>query len=102
MGMIADAALPKTESTGWDSNPCRRITGAVSSPLDHQCLLVDHTAPGDVDQDAVGPQRVEDGRIDDPARLWAAGGSDDVSFIIDAGVAVFEDQDVEHVDGFHG
>jgi hypothetical protein len=27
----------ETESTGWDSNPRRRITGAVSSPLDDQC-----------------------------------------------------------------
>jgi hypothetical protein len=26
------------ESTGWDSNPRRRITGAESSPLDDQCL----------------------------------------------------------------
>ena len=27
----------ESESTGWDSNPRRRITGAVSSPLDDQC-----------------------------------------------------------------
>jgi hypothetical protein len=26
-----------SEGTGWDSNPRRRITGAVSSPLDDQC-----------------------------------------------------------------
>ena len=26
------------KSTGWDSNPRRRITGAVSSPLDDQCV----------------------------------------------------------------
>ena len=25
------------QSSGWDSNPRRRITGAVSSPLDDQC-----------------------------------------------------------------
>ena len=30
--------LSKIESTGWDSNPRRRITGAESSPLDDQCL----------------------------------------------------------------
>ena len=29
-----------TQSTGWDSNPRRRITGAESSPLDDQCLFV--------------------------------------------------------------
>ena len=29
--------VKETESTGWDSNPRRRITGAVSSPLDDQC-----------------------------------------------------------------
>ena len=29
----------RVESTGWDSNPRRRITGAVSSPLDDQCLV---------------------------------------------------------------
>jgi hypothetical protein len=27
------------KSTGWDSNPRRRITGAESSPLDDQCFL---------------------------------------------------------------
>ena len=29
--------VKETESTGWDSNPRRRITGAESSPLDDQC-----------------------------------------------------------------
>ncbi len=29
------------ESTGWDSNPRRRITGAVSSPLDDQCIATE-------------------------------------------------------------
>ena len=28
----------RSKSTGWDSNPRRRITGAESSPLDDQCL----------------------------------------------------------------
>ena len=28
----------RAESTGWDSNPRRRLTRAVSSPLDDQCL----------------------------------------------------------------
>ena len=31
--------VKETESTGWDSNPRRRITGAVSSPLDDQCCF---------------------------------------------------------------
>ena len=31
--------VKETESTGWDSNPRRRITGAVSSPLDDQCYF---------------------------------------------------------------
>jgi hypothetical protein len=30
--------IVKDQSTGWDSNPRRRITGAESSPLDDQCL----------------------------------------------------------------
>ncbi len=30
------------KSTGWDSNPRRRITGAESLPLDDQCLLLIH------------------------------------------------------------
>jgi hypothetical protein len=30
--------LSKNKSTGWDSNPRRRITSAESSPLDDQCL----------------------------------------------------------------
>ena len=29
-----------TESTGWDSNPRHRITGAESWPLDDQCFQV--------------------------------------------------------------
>ena len=45
MGTIADAALSKTESTGWDSNPRRGSTGAVSSPLDHQCLRTIRMGP---------------------------------------------------------
>ncbi len=32
------AGLSKIKSTGRDSNPRRRITGAASSPLDDQCL----------------------------------------------------------------
>ena len=28
------------ESTGWDSNPRFRITGAESSPLNDQCLIL--------------------------------------------------------------
>ena len=40
MGTIAVPELSKrAESTGWDSNPRRRLTRAVSSPLDDQCLL---------------------------------------------------------------
>lgn len=41
MGTYADAELSKRQSTGWDSNPRFRITGAESSPLDHQCLLLE-------------------------------------------------------------
>jgi hypothetical protein len=37
MGTSASTELSKTQSTGWDSNPHRRLTRAVSSPLDHQC-----------------------------------------------------------------
>ena len=33
----------RPKSTGRDSNPRRRITKAVSSPLDDQCLLVSGT-----------------------------------------------------------
>ena len=40
MGAWLEARLSKIESTGRDSNPRRRITGAVSSPLDDQCLSV--------------------------------------------------------------
>ena len=39
--------LSKIKSTGRDSNPRSRFTGAVSSPLDDQCLL------------SVGPQGLE-------------------------------------------
>ena len=41
MGAFIRVELSKNElqSTGWDSNPRRRITGAESSPLDHQCIL---------------------------------------------------------------
>ena len=39
MGTIAVPELSKrAESTGWDSNPRRRLTRAESSPLDDQCL----------------------------------------------------------------
>ena len=40
MGAWLEAELSKIKSTGRDSNPRRRITGAVSSPLDDQCLLL--------------------------------------------------------------
>jgi hypothetical protein len=39
MGTFAVPGLSKIESTGWDSNPRRRLTSAGSSPLDDQCLL---------------------------------------------------------------
>ena len=56
MGTIAVPELSKrAESTGWDSNPRRRITGAVSSPLDDRCI------------DRVGPEGLEPS----PARLRA-------------------------------
>jgi hypothetical protein len=35
--------VKERESTGWDSNPRRRITGAGSSPLDDQCRHLDGT-----------------------------------------------------------
>ncbi len=38
MGAICLAGLSKSKSTGRDSNPRRRITGAVSLPLDDQCV----------------------------------------------------------------
>jgi hypothetical protein len=37
MNVLTLDGLSKTQGTGWDSNPRRRITGAVSSPLDDQC-----------------------------------------------------------------
>ena len=37
-GRLLAAGLSKIESTGRDSNPRRRITGAESWPLDDQCL----------------------------------------------------------------
>ena len=40
MGAQKCAELSNNKSTGRDSNPRRRITGAVSSPLDDQCLSV--------------------------------------------------------------
>ena len=40
MGALSDFELSKNESTGRESNPRRRITGAESSPLDDQCLFV--------------------------------------------------------------
>lgn len=39
MGAISGAGLSKTKSTERDSNPRLRITGAVSLPLDDQCML---------------------------------------------------------------
>ena len=38
MGALKGAGLSKTKSTGRDSNPRNRNTGAVSSPLDDQCI----------------------------------------------------------------
>ncbi len=32
--------LLSNQSTGWDSNPRRRVTNAESSPLDDQCTLI--------------------------------------------------------------
>ena len=43
MGTFAVPGLSKIESTGWESNPRRRLTRAGSSPLDDQCLLRDGT-----------------------------------------------------------
>ena len=43
MGAWLEAGLSKIESTGRDSNPRRRITGAVSLPLDDQCLIFSGT-----------------------------------------------------------
>lgn len=40
---FAITELSKSQSTGWDSNPRRRITGAESWPLDDQCLLFSGT-----------------------------------------------------------
>lgn len=40
---FAITKLSKSQSTGWDSNPRRRITGAESWPLDDQCLLFSGT-----------------------------------------------------------
>ena len=37
MNAWLETGLSKIESTGRDSNPRRRITGAVSLPLDDQC-----------------------------------------------------------------
>ena len=56
MGAWVEASLSKIESTGRDSNPRHRITGAVSLPLDDQCLLF-----------SVGPEGLEPS----PARLSA-------------------------------
>ena len=40
MGTSADAEMSKkAESTGWDSNPRRRVTGVESWPLEDQCIL---------------------------------------------------------------
>ena len=36
---LTDSELSKRESTGWESNPRRRVTGAVSWPLEDQCVL---------------------------------------------------------------
>src|SRR6266436_1138244 len=48
---IADRIV-KEQSTGWDSNPRHRITGAESSPLDDQCLSIDRVS-------LVGPEGLE-------------------------------------------
>ena len=48
--------IKETEGTGWDSNPRRRITGAVSSPLDDQCMSSFFAA--------VGPEGLE------PSPTW--------------------------------
>ena len=40
MGALWCAGLSKIKSTGRDSNPRRRITSAVSWPLDDPCLFV--------------------------------------------------------------
>src|SRR3954454_3209853 len=37
--------VKESESTGWDSNPRRRITGAVSSPLDDRCTRTIRVGP---------------------------------------------------------
>ena len=47
MGASWCAELSNNRSTGRDSNPRRRITGAVSSPLDDQCIT------------SVGPEGLE-------------------------------------------
>ena len=39
MNRLTEIVKDQSKSTGWDSNPRRRITSAVSSPLDDQCLL---------------------------------------------------------------
>ena len=44
MGAIWCAELSMNKSTGRDSNPRDRNTGAVSSPLDDQCLLFSGTS----------------------------------------------------------
>ena len=38
--LVGSRIVKDHQSTGRDSNPRRRITGAVSWPLDHQCLLL--------------------------------------------------------------
>ena len=38
--LVGNQVVKDRESTGRDSNPRRRITKAVSSPLDHRCLLL--------------------------------------------------------------
>jgi hypothetical protein len=43
MGALWCAELSMNKSTGRDSNPRRRITGAVSSPLDDQCVSLSGT-----------------------------------------------------------
>jgi hypothetical protein len=49
--------IAKDQSTGWDSNPRHRITGAESSPLDDQCLSIDRVS-------LVGPEGLE------PSPTW--------------------------------
>ena len=54
MGAWLEAELSKTKSTGRDSNPRRRITGAVSLPLDDQCLWLLSVGPVGIEPTSSG------------------------------------------------